>query len=303
MMTDPVALESRSSSSPVQLAAAALMFVVVAWSARFPLAEENQMMLSGGILVVLFLLGWTERRLGEFNRVAVIVLGAYLSLRYWMFRTTETLSFTDVWDFIFLMLLYLAETYGIFTHLVGLFVNVAPMRRQSPPLPADSRVWPSVDVLIPTYNEPVDMVALTLTACTQLNYPKDKLNVFVLDDGGTEQKQQDADQARAAAARQRAQELKATAASLGVHYLTRDNVHARRQHQRRWARPSPISRPNRPPPSGPRRTSAQRRPCSHFRLRPCADEGFSPEHGGLFHRRRETCLRADPPFFHQPDTG
>lgn len=228
MMTDPVALESRSRSSPVQLGAAALIFGVVAWSARFPLAEENQMLLSGGILAVLFLLGWTGGLLGEFNRVAVIVLGAYLSLRYWMFRTTETLSFTDVWDFIFLMLLYLAETYGIFTHLVGLFVNVAPMRRKSPALPVDFRLWPSVDVLIPTYNEPVDMVAITLTACTQLNYPKDKLNVFVLDDGGTTQKLQDADPVRAAAARRRAQELRSSAASLGVHYLTREhNVHAK----------------------------------------------------------------------------
>ena len=228
MMTDPVALDSRPHASSVQLGAAALMFFLVVWSARFPLAEENQMLLSGGILVALFLFGWTERFLGDFNRVAVIVLGAYLSLRYWMFRTTETLSYTDIWDFIFMMLLYLAETYGIFTHLVGLFVNVAPMRRQSPALPADSRLWPSVDVLIPTYNEPVDMVALTLTACTQLNYPKDKLNVFVLDDGGTTQKLQDADSVRASAARRRAEELKAAATSLGVHYLTREhNVHAK----------------------------------------------------------------------------
>jgi cellulose synthase (UDP-forming) len=228
MMTDPVTIEGRAQSPRLQFGAAAVMFLLAVWSARFPLAEENQMLLSGGILIALFLFGWTERLLGEFNRVAVIVLGAYLSLRYWMFRTTETLSFTDVWDFIFLMLLYLAETYGIFTHLVGLFVNVAPMRRQSPPLPADSRAWPSVDVLIPTYNEPVDMVVLTLTACTQLNYPRDKLNVFVLDDGGTVQKLQDADPARAAAARRRAQELKTAAASLGVHYLTREhNVHAK----------------------------------------------------------------------------
>jgi cellulose synthase (UDP-forming) len=227
-MTDPVALEGRPHSSRLQFGAAAVMFFLAAWSARFPLAEENQMLLSGGILMVLFLSSWTERLLGDFNRVAIIVLGAYLSLRYWMFRTTETLSFTNIWDFIFLMLLYLAETYGIFTHLVGLFVNVAPMRRKSPALPADSRRWPSVDVLIPTYNEPVDMVTLTLTACTQLKYPKDKLNVFVLDDGGTTQKLQDADPVRAAAARRRAQELKAAAASLGVHYLTRErNVHAK----------------------------------------------------------------------------
>ena len=227
-MTEPLAIDSRSPSQRVPFGAAALMLAVVAWISSVPLADENQMLLSAGVLAALFLLSRTERFLGDFNRVAVIVLGAYLSLRYWMFRTTDTLTYTGVWDFVFLMLLYLAESYGIFTHLVGLFVNLSPLRRKSPPLPADVSLWPRVDVLVPTYNEPVDMVTLTLTACTQLHYPKDKLNVFVLDDGGTTQKQEDPDPARAAAARRRAQELKAAAASLGVHYLTRErNVHAK----------------------------------------------------------------------------
>jgi len=228
MMNEPFAIDSRPPSQRVQFGAAALMLGVVTWISSVPLADENQMLLSAGVLAALFLLSRTERFLGDFNRVAVIVLGAYLSLRYWMFRTTDTLSYTGVWDFIFLMLLYLAETYGIFTHLVGLFVNLAPLRRKIPPLPADAHLWPSVDVLVPTYNEPVEMVTLTLTACTQLDYPKDKLNVFVLDDGGTTQKCEDPDPARAAAARQRAQELRAAAAALGVHYLTREsNVHAK----------------------------------------------------------------------------
>jgi cellulose synthase (UDP-forming) len=114
------------------------------------------------------------------------------------------------------------------THLVGLFVNIAPIRRKSPQLPADVSLWPTVDVLIPTYNEPVEMVTLTLTACTQLKYPRHKLNVFVLDDGGTTQKLEDPDPLRAAAARQRSRELKAAAANLDVHYLTRErNIHAK----------------------------------------------------------------------------
>jgi cellulose synthase (UDP-forming) len=72
------------------------------------------------------------------------------------------------------------------------------------------------------------MVMLTLTACTQLDYAQGKLNVFVLDDGGTTQKLDDPDPARAEAARRRSQELKAAAASLGVHYLTRArNIHAK----------------------------------------------------------------------------
>jgi cellulose synthase (UDP-forming) len=228
MTTDSLAIGSRPPSQRFQFGAAALMLALVAWISTFPLADENQMLLSVGVLAVLFLLSRTERYLGDFNRVAVIVLGAYLSLRYWMFRTTDTLTYTGMWDFSFLILLYLAESYGIFTHLVGLFVNLSPLRRKSPPLPADERLWPRVDVLVPTYNEPVDMVTVTLTACTQLSYPKDKLNVFVLDDGGTTEKLEGADPARAAAARQRAQALKAAAASLGVHYLTRErNVHAK----------------------------------------------------------------------------
>ena len=228
MTTEPFAIDSRPPSQRVQFGVAALMLAVVAWISSVPLADENQMLLSAGVLAALFLLSRTERFLGDFNRVAVIVLAAYLSLRYWMFRTTDTLTYTGVWDFVFLMLLYLAETYGIFTHLVGLFVNLSPLRRNIPALPADEHLWPRVDVLVPTYNEPVEMVTLTLTACTQLNYPKDKLNVFVLDDGGTTQKREDPDPARAAAARRRAQELQAAAASLGVHYLTREsNVHAK----------------------------------------------------------------------------
>jgi cellulose synthase (UDP-forming) len=228
-MTDSAnAVEASRRSSPLALGATAALFLLVAWSATFVLADDNQIVLSVGILVAVWLFSRMAPAVGDFNRVVVIVLGSYLSLRYWMFRTTATLAFTGLWDFIFLVLLYLAETYGILTHLVGLFVNVAPIRRRSVPLPADPSLWPSVDVLIPTYNEPVELVTLTLTACTQLNYPKDKLNVFVLDDGGTTQKIEDPDPARAQAARRRSRELKAAAASLGVHYLTRErNIHAK----------------------------------------------------------------------------
>jgi cellulose synthase (UDP-forming) len=229
MKAAPVAYDSSfRRRSPAVAATIGILFLLMAWSATFILSDENQMLLSAGVLSAVWLFSRPEKIAADFNRVVVIVLGSYLSLRYWIFRTTATLSYTGLWDFVFLMLLYIAETYGIFTHLVGLFVNVTPIRRRSPPLPADPSLWPTVDVLIPTYNEPVEMVALTLTACTQLNYAKGRLNVFVLDDGGTTQKLDDPDPARAEAARRRSRELKAAAASLGVHYLTRErNIHAK----------------------------------------------------------------------------
>lgn len=205
-----------------------MLAAVAVITTTIPLVDENQALISGGVLLALLLVRLTRASLADFSRTAVIVLGGYLSLRYWMFRTTETLSYTGVWDFALLLLLYLAETYGIVTHLVGLFVNVVPIRRRSPPLPPDTDLWPTVDVLVPTYNEPVELVTITLTACAQLDYPPEKLNVFVLDDGGTTEKRHSPDPARAAFARGRAEQLKAAAAALGVRYLTRENnVHAK----------------------------------------------------------------------------
>lgn len=214
--------------SRLSVGAAILLFALVGLSAAFPLADENQMKLALGLLLAMGLAGSLLPRTGDFGRLALILFGGFLSLRYWAFRTFDTLAYTGPWDVIFLSLLYLAETYGIATHLIGLFVNVAPLQRRPVPLPEDRSRWPTVDVLVPTLNEPLEIVRITLTACTQLDYPREKLAVFVLDDGGTTQRLSDPDPTRAAAARERARKLKALASSLGVHYLTRErNIHAK----------------------------------------------------------------------------
>lgn len=218
-----------SATMPVNLRLAGYLLLAGGiYASYLPLAIHNQAVVSSGILGVLLLLRAFGGRAPDFSRIAIVVLCGYLSLRYWMFRTTETIAFTGIWDHLFLILLYLAESYGIMTHLLGLFVNVAPLSRRPPPLPADPAAWPTVDVLVPTYNEPVELVQVTLTACTQLSYPREKLRIFVLDDGGTTEKLSDPDPARAAAARQRAARLREAAGRLGVHYLTRErNVGAK----------------------------------------------------------------------------
>ena len=47
---------------------------------------------------------------------------------------------------------------------------------------------PTVDVYIPTYNEDPELLAMTVIAAVDLDYPKEKLTVWLLDDGGTDQK-------------------------------------------------------------------------------------------------------------------
>src|SRR5262249_41130613 len=48
-------------------------------------------------------------------------------------------------------------------------------------VPVTPRTLPTVDILIPTYNEPVDIVRRTVIAAVAIDYPHKK--VYVLDDG------------------------------------------------------------------------------------------------------------------------
>jgi cellulose synthase (UDP-forming) len=67
-------------------------------------------------------------------------------------------------------------------------------------MPSDA--WPTVDVLIPTYNEPIDVLERSIIGCMALDYPRFK--VWVLDDG-------------------RREWLRDYCAEKGVRYLTRSN--------------------------------------------------------------------------------
>jgi cellulose synthase (UDP-forming) len=179
----------------------------------------------GGVaLLVVLRLSGAARRL----RLFFLLLCCQLTLRYVYWRTTSTLGYNGPFDLIAAVLLYLAELYGIVVALLGVFVNVAPVKRTPVPLPDDRTRWPTVDILIPTYNEPLDMLDITLRSALNIRYPRERFRVYLLDDGGTDQKRDQADAALAAAARNRHRALRELTARLGAHYLTRArNEHAK----------------------------------------------------------------------------
>ncbi len=57
-------------------------------------------------------------------------------------------------------LLLLAETYAFVILFLGYLQTLWPLRRTPVPLPDDTEAWPAVDLLIPTYNEPLSVVKL-----------------------------------------------------------------------------------------------------------------------------------------------
>jgi cellulose synthase (UDP-forming) len=187
-----------------------------------------QLFLGWGLLALL----WFLKRIPSFQepprRILFLLLAAFITVRYWMFRSFDSLLFASFWDSLGMMLLYLAETYGILIYFLGMFVSIWPLKRGIAPLPAPRDSWPTVDVLIPTFTEAPEIVMTTAIACTQLDYPREKLNIFILDDGSTVERRNSPDPEKAKAAWERHNTLRSIAETLRVTYLTRErNVRAK----------------------------------------------------------------------------
>ena len=208
-------------------------FSFLLYLATVPLTIISQAILVVALLAVLLLFGEAGRfarheDVQHVMRISIIIVAGFISLRYFYWRSTTTITYHDLPSFIAAIALYLAEAYGITIYLLGAFVNVFPLHRRSPPLPDDPEQLPTVDILIPSYNEDPELLEITLLAATQVAYPRGKFKVYLLDDGGTVQKRNDADPAKAQAAQERHEALQKLAQGCGAHYLTRErNEHAK----------------------------------------------------------------------------
>ncbi len=202
--------------------ASVLIFLLVA----LPISLQTHLI--AGLVVVASMIVLKFFRAQGIWRVIALALGTAIVLRYVFWRTTSTLPpIAEITNYIPAFLLYLAEMYSVMMLFLSLFVVSSPLSpRDAPPLDADNA--PTVDVFVPSYNESADLLATTLSAAKGMAYPRDKLTVWLLDDGGTDQKCESPDPALAREARDRRAELQALCASLGVNYLTRArNEHAK----------------------------------------------------------------------------
>ena len=191
-----------------------------------PVSVQAQFLLSLSIIAAMMSL-WLLPR-GTFVRQLFIALASFIVLRYMYWRATSTLPpISDAVGFSLGFLLLLAELYCLLILVISLIINADPLKRQ--PLPRDpDKDLPDVDVFIPTYNEDEYILATTVAAAKSMDYPADKLTVWLLDDGGTDQKCNDRDPEKAAAARARRADLQKLCETLGARYLTRArNEHAK----------------------------------------------------------------------------
>ncbi|MCF3637852.1 UDP-forming cellulose synthase catalytic subunit, partial [Komagataeibacter intermedius] len=115
--------------------------------------------------------------------VFLMMLSLLVSLRYIVWRLTATVQFDNWLQTGLAVLLLLAEAYALMTLCLSYFQMAWPLRRKEHPLPDDMTQWPSVDVFVPSYNEELSLVRSTVLGALDLDWPADRLNVYILDDG------------------------------------------------------------------------------------------------------------------------
>jgi cellulose synthase (UDP-forming) len=178
-----------------------------------PLAWKEQAIFGAVLIVLGILLNGSSRSITV--TIILMTISVFSTLRYGYWRVVQTwegitsAGHIHRWDTIFVVLLLAAEFFAFFTLILGYFQTLRPLKRLPLPLTGDSATWPTVDVLVPTYNEPLYVVQATIIAAKAIDYPAERMRVLLLDDGSRT-------------------EFRDFAAEVGVEYIAReDNRHAK----------------------------------------------------------------------------
>lgn len=170
------------------------------------LGLESQGWFALGTLLTLFILNFFP---GRVVTLVLVTLSIVVSSRYIWWRLTNTLEFETFIEAFLGTGLLLAEVYAYTVLFIGFLQTAWPLDRRPEPLPDDPSQWPTVDVYIPTYNEPLSVVQITVLGAMSLDYPPDRFRVYILDDGNRD-------------------EFRQFAAEVGCGYIAReDNAHAK----------------------------------------------------------------------------
>ena len=192
---------SSLGSRLIDIVCGVLGLVLLLAVATVPLDPRQQAILAVTAAIVFFI---ANRFKGRSVSVFLVVLSLAVSLRYIFWRVTETLDFGSVTELLLGIGLAVAEMYAIVVLVLGYVQTLWPLERKPIPMPDDVALWPTVDVFIPTYNEPMSIVRATVLGAVAMDWPPEKLRIFLLDDG-------------------RREEFREFAAECGIGYVTRPN--------------------------------------------------------------------------------
>jgi cellulose synthase (UDP-forming) len=145
-----------------------------------PLPGEAQAVLT---LIGIFAFVVLNRFRSKRVTVILVMLSVAITSRYLFWRVTQTLEFESWLGGTLSVGLLLAEVYAASLLFLSYVQLTWPLNRKPVPLPRDPNTWPTVDIYVPSYNESLEIVRPTVLAAMNIDWPRDKMNVYILDDG------------------------------------------------------------------------------------------------------------------------
>jgi cellulose synthase (UDP-forming) len=207
---------STRSKGPVRFSFAGWLFIMLVATVALvaatlvviiPLGLREQLVFGVTVFLIAMLLNLYRK--SPLVTMMLVVISLTISTRYIYWRTSSTMGLESTLEIVLGSILLSAEVYAYVVMWFGYWQTMWPLRRRPIAMPRDPSAWPTVDVLVPTYNEPLDVVRATLLAAKAIDWPSDRLNVVCLDDG-------------------RRDEFKAFCETAGIGYITRpDNKDAK----------------------------------------------------------------------------
>ncbi|MDR3738846.1 MAG: UDP-forming cellulose synthase catalytic subunit, partial [Terracidiphilus sp.] len=161
---------------------------VFCFLAVLPLTWPQQAVL--GLLSLLMALAMARSSDSYLVTLALMLMSMFCTFRYGYWRIAQVVQFFEdpashwgALDAFFILCLLFAEAYAFVILFLGYFQTIWPLRRAPVSLPENTDDWPDVDVLIPTYNEPLEVVRYSVLGALNMDWPADKLHIYLLDDG------------------------------------------------------------------------------------------------------------------------
>ena len=153
-------------------------------------------------IILLFVIGFIYLKFKE-GKTLIVIIALLTNVVYIIWRVT-VIPLSGL-SFVLGLILFLAELLGTigflnFNYFSSRKYNLKKKVLKNP----NSNDVSTIDVLICTYNEPVDLLRKTVIAALELEYNKSKLNIHLCDDGNRK-------------------EIKKLSEEYGVNYITRED--------------------------------------------------------------------------------
>lgn len=158
-------------------------------------------------IILLFFLYFVAKKKENGKRILGIT-GIAFSTFYIIIRIAFTFPKNNILGIVFACILILFELFAYFHDVFFTLLFISKQKLKFYPNNKFEEM-PSIDIIISTYNEPMEILKRTIAGALNIDYPKEKYTIYLGDDGTRE-------------------EAKQIAEELGIKYITRkNNEHAK----------------------------------------------------------------------------